>query len=70
MDLRPTVRRPAPAGVLRIGRAEDNDVEVDDLSVSRHHAELRNTGGGYEIVDLDSRNGTFLNGSPIFTGRW
>ena len=66
VDLRPTVRRPAPAGTLRIGRAEDNDIEVDDLSVSRHHAELRNTGDGFEIVDLGSRNGTFLNGGPVF----
>jgi ABC-type multidrug transport system ATPase subunit len=67
VDLRPTLRLSAPAGTtLRIGRAEDNDVEVDDLSVSRHHAELRNTGDGFEIVDLGSRNGTFLNGSPVF----
>src|ERR1700685_4129261 len=40
VDLRPTLRLLAPAGTtLRCGRAEDNDVEVDDLSVSRHHAE-------------------------------
>jgi ABC-type multidrug transport system ATPase subunit len=39
---------------------------VDDLSVSRHHAELRNTGDGFEILDLGSRNGTFLNGTPVF----
>jgi ABC-type cobalamin/Fe3+-siderophores transport system ATPase subunit len=56
---------PAPARTLRIGRAEDNDVVVDDLSVSRHHAELWNSGDGFEIVDLGSRNGTFLNGSPV-----
>jgi ABC transport system ATP-binding/permease protein len=65
VDLRPTVVRLAPARALRIGRAEDNDVKVDDLSVSRHHAELRNTGDGFEIVDLGSRNGTFLNGRPV-----
>jgi len=67
VDLRPTLRLSAPAGTtLRVGRAEDNDVEVDDLSVSRHHAELRNTGDGFEILDLGSRNGTFLNGTPVF----
>ena len=65
-DLRPTVVLPAPARFLHIGRADDNDVVVDDLSVSRHHADLRNTGHGFEILDLGSRNGTFLNGNPVF----
>ena len=36
---------------LRTGRADDNDIVVTDLSVSRHHAELRNVGGRHEIVD-------------------
>ena len=55
-----------PARVLRIGRADDNDVVVSDLSVSRHHAELRKAPQGrYEIVDLGSHNGTYLNGQRI-----
>jgi pSer/pThr/pTyr-binding forkhead associated (FHA) protein len=55
-----------PTRSLRIGRSADNDVVVADLSVSRHHAELRRTSRGtYEIVDLDSHNGTYLNGQRV-----
>ncbi|GAA2750479.1 FHA domain-containing protein [Kitasatospora cinereorecta] len=62
----PTTVRPLPAKVVRIGRAPDNDLVVGDLSVSRHHAELRaRADGRYEIADLESHNGTFLNGQPV-----
>jgi ABC transport system ATP-binding/permease protein len=58
----------APMRRLRIGRAPDNEVVVSDLSVSRYHAELRRTRrGGYEIADLDSHNGTYLNGQRVTT---
>jgi ABC-type multidrug transport system ATPase subunit len=67
VDLRPTAVMRAPVRTLRIGRAEDNDIVVADLSVSRHHAELRHIGGRYEIADVDSHNGTFLNGKRVFT---
>ncbi|WJV50233.1 FHA domain-containing protein [Streptomyces flavofungini] len=59
----PTTVRPLPTRTVRIGRAADNDLVIDDLVVSRHHAELRFLAGGtYEIVDLGSHNGTYLNG--------
>lgn len=62
----PTSVRPLPARTVRIGRAPDNDLVVDDLIVSRRHAELRSLdGGGYEIADLGSHNGTYLNGRPV-----
>jgi ABC transport system ATP-binding/permease protein len=64
----PSVIRRLPAKVLRIGRAQDNDIVVADLGVSRHHAELRRVGERYEMVDLNSHNGTFVNGQRITTG--
>ncbi|MCX4746044.1 FHA domain-containing protein [Kitasatospora sp. NBC_01287] len=63
----PTMIRNLTAGMrtVRIGRALDNDVVVSDLQVSRHHAELRQLPDGrYEIVDLGSHNGIFVNGIP------
>ncbi len=52
---------PAVGRVLRIGRAADNDLVIADSSVSGHHAELRTAGGVSRLVDLGSRNGTFVN---------
>ncbi|MER8104952.1 ATP-binding cassette domain-containing protein [Kitasatospora sp. NPDC094016] len=55
-----------PGRTVRIGRSHDNDLVLDDLVVSRHHAELRELpDGGHEIVDLDSHNGTYHNGRPV-----
>ncbi len=65
VDVRPTAKWSVPVRTMRIGRADDNDIVVADLSVSRHHAELWNVGGRYEIVDLGSHNRTFLNGAEI-----
>ncbi|MFG3407076.1 FHA domain-containing protein [Streptomyces sp. NPDC048142] len=65
----PTTVRPLPAKTVRIGRDPGNDLVIDDLVVSRHHAELRASADGtYEIVDLGSHNGTFLNGQPVARG--
>jgi ABC-type multidrug transport system ATPase subunit len=59
---------PTPAASLRIGRAPDNDLVLDDLLVSRYHAELRTRpDGGFEIADLGGQNGTFVNGRRIAT---
>ena len=56
----------APTRRLRIGRDPANDLVIPDLSVSRNDAELRNLGDGrYEIVELGSHNGTFVNGRQV-----
>src|SRR6516165_11728118 len=66
VDLHPTSVRQVSSTVVRIGRAPGNDVVVADLSVSRHHAELRRLDSGqFQIVDLSSHNGTFVNGRRI-----
>ncbi|MFF9011610.1 FHA domain-containing protein [Streptomyces sp. NPDC014870] len=66
----PTSVRPLPTRTVRIGRAPDNDLVVDDLVVSRRHAELRaHPDGTYWIQDLGSHNGTFLNGAPVTEAR-
>lgn len=45
-----------------LGRADDCDATIADLKVSRQHAKLLNEGGGYYVVDCESRHGTFVNG--------
>jgi mRNA-degrading endonuclease RelE of RelBE toxin-antitoxin system len=63
---RPPARMPLPAQVMRIGRVPDNDLVLADLDISRHHAELRKSPtGSYEIVDLNSHNGIFVNGQQV-----
>ncbi|MFI1938026.1 FHA domain-containing protein [Streptomyces purpureus] len=66
----PTSVRPLPTRTVRIGRGADNDLVIDDLVVSRHHAELRaHPDGTYWIDDLGSHNGTFLNGARVTHAR-
>lgn len=49
----------------RIGRLPDNDIVVDDENVSRYHAVVIDTGGGFVISDLRSTNGVLLHGRRI-----
>lgn len=55
-------------GVLVIGRAPTSDLILQDALISRSHARLEPGTAGLEVVDLDSHNGTYLNGARI-TGR-
>src|SRR5947209_8009349 len=48
-----------------IGRSKDSDLQLADANVSRHHAELRQEGSAYWVVDLGSTNGMEVNGKRI-----
>jgi tetratricopeptide (TPR) repeat protein len=50
---------------LSIGRAEDNDLQLPDPKASRQHARLHREGAVFVVTDLDSANGTRINGIRI-----
>ena len=50
---------------IRIGRGEGNDIQLQDLKASRFHAEIRMTDEVLQVIDLDSSNGTFVNGERL-----
>jgi hypothetical protein len=53
--------------LVTIGRHEDNSVVLPDPNVSRHHAEITFQGQRWTIRDMDSANGTYVNGEPILS---
>jgi pSer/pThr/pTyr-binding forkhead associated (FHA) protein len=52
-------------GSITIGRAPDNMIVIDDPSVSNRHALMELSGETYRLKDLDSTNGTKVNGVPV-----
>jgi pSer/pThr/pTyr-binding forkhead associated (FHA) protein len=48
-----------------IGRDDSADVTIPAQAVSRNHAKLRRVGDGYEIEDMGSSNGTFVNSQKV-----
>lgn len=59
---------PLAAG-LTLGRGDDNDIVLHDGRVSRRHAQIVADGDGFAIEDLDSTNGTFVDGRRVGRGR-
>ncbi len=51
--------------IMTIGRKEDNDIRIENLAVSGHHAKLLTIFDDSFLEDLESTNGTFVNGKPI-----
>ena len=52
-------------GPTYIGRSPDNDIQIEDKTVSRKHLRILKRGDTYYITDLKSRNGTFFNGNYL-----
>lgn len=50
---------------ISLGRDNDNSIQLHDSEVSRHHAEVRSDDTGFLLVDLNSSNGSFVNGNQI-----
>ncbi len=51
--------------VITIGRNETNDIQIDNLSVSKHHAKIFKKEERFFIEDLKSTNGTYLNEKTV-----
>lgn len=51
--------------VTAAGRHPDSDIFLDDVTVSRRHAEFRLEGNEFQVVDVGSLNGTYVNREPV-----
>ena len=58
-----------PGKSLTIGRKESNDITIENLAVSGHHAKVDTVGDGYLLTDLQSKNGSFVN-KELVTTHW
>lgn len=56
-------------GEAIVGRGEQADLRLRDLTVSRRHASVRQEGLSLVVTDLSSANGTFVNGERVLDGR-
>ncbi|HUH65390.1 MAG TPA: FHA domain-containing protein [Syntrophales bacterium] len=56
---------PLVEDVTRIGRKADNDIVIDNQAVSGYHARIKRQGGALFIEDMNSLNGTYINGQKI-----
>ena len=56
---------PLPEGEFSVGRHASNSLCLEETAVSRRHCVIERTGACCVLKDLESRNGTFVNGTPI-----
>lgn len=73
IDGTPADKHPLESDRLSIGRAPDNDVQLDDQAVSGHHAVITRLKDGeqevFELRDLDSTNGSYVNDQAVSVRR-
>ena len=55
--------------VTPAGRHPNSDIFLDDVTVSRRHAEFRRENGEFQIADISSLNGTYVNRKPVASAR-
>jgi hypothetical protein len=69
ITVNPVAPLPAEYSLLKdemsLGRGTENDLVVPHASVSRAHARIQRRNGAYQLVDLNSTNGTFLNDQQV-----
>jgi serine/threonine protein kinase len=53
---------------VTIGRGEDSDILLDDPKASRHHVQVEFDGANYQVIDMNSTNGTILGNTPLLAG--
>ena len=54
---------------ITIGRQNDNNIVIENLAVSGHHAKIDSAGDGFVLTDLQSKNGCFVN-ERLVTSHW
>jgi pilus assembly protein CpaF len=64
-----TQRFPFEGDQFAVGREDDNELLLDRANVSKHHLRFRRVQGAVEVVDLDSTNGTYVNGRRVVQPR-
>lgn len=64
-----TQRFPFEGDQFSVGREDDNQLLLDRANVSKHHLRFRRVQGAIEVVDLDSTNGTYVNGRRVIKPR-
>lgn len=60
-----TQRFPFEGDQFSVGREDDNELLLDRANVSKHHLRFRRVQGAVEVIDLESTNGTYVNGRKI-----
>ena len=60
-----TQRFPFEGDQFSVGREDDNELLLDRANVSKHHLRFRRVQGIVEVIDLESTNGTYVNGRRL-----